>query len=90
MKAETKKGSFHNVLFGGEMPEKKELVYKVETLNKEKGIVTTLRKTAQKREYTVCLFLPKQRVVSTVLHSRVLANELMGDYRKLYKGLESE
>ena len=36
MKAEAKKGSFHNVLFGGEMPEKKELVYKVETLNKEK------------------------------------------------------
>ena len=32
-----------NALFGAETPEKKELVYRVETLNKEKGIVTTLR-----------------------------------------------
>lgn len=77
-----------NALFGAETPEKKELVYRVETLNKEKGVVATFRKTAQKREYTVCLFLPKKRVVSTVLHSRALANELMSDYRKLYKGID--
>lgn len=75
-----------NALFGAETPEKKELVYRVETLNKEKGIVTTLRKTAQRREYTVCLFLPKKRVVSTVLHSRVLANELIDSYKELYMG----
>lgn len=75
-----------NALFGAETPEKKELVYRVETLNKEKGIVTTLRKTAQRREYTVCLFLPKKRVVSTVLHSRVLANELIASYKELYMG----
>ena len=73
-----------NALFGAETPEKKELVYRVETLNKEKGIVTTLRKTAQRKEYTVCLFLPKKRVVSTVLHSRVLANELIDSYKELY------
>lgn len=75
-----------NALFGAETPEKKELVYRVETLNKEKGIVTTLRKTAQRREYTVCLFLPKKRVISTVLHSRALANELVASYKELYMG----
>ena len=79
-----------NALFGAETPEKKELVYRVETLNKERGVVATLRKTAMKREYTVCLFLPKNRVISTVLHSKLLANELMGDYKKLYKGIESK
>lgn len=75
-----------NALFGAETPEKKELVYRVETLNKEKGIVTTLRKTAQRREYTVCLFLPKKRVISTILHSRALANELVSSYKELYMG----
>ena len=65
-------------------PKKASRVYKVETINAEKGITATFRKDKDKTEYVVCLFMDC-RTVKTVFPNEFSALNEMKRYKELYK-----
>lgn len=67
----------------------KKMLYRVENLNPEKGITTSLKIKEDTKEYTVCLCLPK-RVIYTTFPYKYMALNQMQNYRKLYKKMDGK
>lgn len=69
-----------------EIPSKK--VYRVESLNPEKGISTSLRINPAEKEYVVCLCLT-HKIVQTSFPTEQAAYTQMKKYRQLYKQIKN-
>lgn len=65
-------------------PIKAKRVYRVENLNQEKGISSSMRVSNDGREYVTVLCLPNV-TKKTVFHSERQALDEMARYRALYK-----
>ena len=76
-------------LFKNEQPKKAVRAYRVECLNKDKGISTSMRVSKDQKDYTVCLFMVG-KTTKTVFHNESSALEQMRKYRALYKSLGPE
>ena len=72
-----------NSLFKQEKP-KATRVYRVENLNSEKGITSSMKVSNDQREYVVCLCLT-DRTIKTAFKSEVSALDQLRKYRQLYK-----
>ena len=72
-----------NSLFKQEKP-KATRVYRVENLNSEKGITSSMKVSKDQREYVVCLCLT-DRTIKTAFKSEVSALDQLRKYRQLYK-----
>lgn len=58
--------------------------YKVECLNKEKGITSSLKVSHDTKEYVVCLCLSSKTIINSFPNEQ-MAYEQMKKYRALYK-----
>ena len=65
----------------------KKALYRVERLNPDKGITSSLKIKEDTKEYIVCLCLTN-RVVYTSFPYKYMAINQMQKYRKLYKKIE--
>ena len=72
-----------NSLFKQEKP-KATRVYRVENLNSDKGITSSMKVSKDQREYVVCLCLT-DRTIKTAFKSEVSALDQLRKYRQLYK-----
>lgn len=72
-----------NNLFKQEKP-KATRVYRVENLNSEKGISSSMRVSKDQKEYVVCLCL-SDKTIRTSFRSEWSALDQMNKYRQLYK-----
>lgn len=59
-------------------------VYRVENLNPDAGISSSMRVSKDQREYVVCLCLT-DRTIKTAFKSETSALEQLSKYRQLYK-----
>ena len=72
-----------NNLFNQE-PMKARRAYRVENLNAEKNIHSSMRVSDNQKKYVVCLCLA-DRTIKTVFKSELSALEQLRKYRQLYK-----
>ena len=72
-----------NGLFKQQKP-KAQRVYRVENLNPNAGISSSMRVSKDQREYVVCLCLA-DRTIKTAFKSKTSALEQLRKYRQLYK-----
>lgn len=75
-------------LFKNEEPKKARRVYRVENLNSDKGISSSMKVAEDGHRYTVCLCMP-HKVVYTTFLNEFSALEQMKKYKKQYKSLKS-
>lgn len=73
-----------NDLFKTEKPKRTKRCYRVENLNPEKGIISSMRVSEEQKKYVVCLCLPN-RIINTSFKSELSAFEQLTKYRQLYK-----
>ena len=76
-------------LFKQNKPEKATRVAKVECLNSEKGIFSSMHVSRDQRDYTVVLCLAN-KTTKTVFHSESLALDELRRYRSLYKEIKNK
>lgn len=70
-------------------PENAYRAYRVENINPERGISASLRVSADRKDFTVCLFLPT-KTTSTKMHNENAALRELKRYKELYKPLRKE
>lgn len=75
------------MLFNNFKPKKAERQYKVESLNPDRNIFTSMSVSKDRKNYVTCLCIGN-RVVKNTFHCEALALEQMKKYKALYKKLD--